>query len=102
MPSSTHDPRRTVIEYIARRKCAQCGASVDGVRVTDLRAAELTPCFRCYPPAPTCWEFNCPNCHVLFTFAERKGKAWPLDSDGNAGLTRRVPQRRRRGGAKSR
>jgi hypothetical protein len=90
---SVVDPRQQVIAYLDRRKCGNCRLPLASVGVGDLVPYHGVV-FRCFPPAPTCWEFHCSGCGERLVICVRKGKAWPLDGV----VTRRSPLPRRTGG----
>jgi hypothetical protein len=87
------DNAAKVVEYLERRKCAVCRASLGAVPEADIVRARFSPIFRCLPPIPTCWELACPSCKQRIIICVRKGKAWPL---GVSSVTRRSPGPRKR------
>jgi hypothetical protein len=84
------DPRADVVAYLDRRKCGACRSPLDSVAVADLSPYHRVK-FRCFPPAPSCWEFACSGCGHRVVICVRKGKAWPLYPSL---VSRRSPQRR--------
>jgi predicted RNA-binding Zn-ribbon protein involved in translation (DUF1610 family) len=84
------DARADVVAYLDRRKCAACRSPLASVAASDITRSPYSPCFRCWPPQPTCWQFHCPECGQHLIIAVRKGKAWPIEGE----VTRRSPRPR--------
>lgn len=85
------DPRPAVLAYLERRKCGVCRASLESVTIADVLESSVSPAFRCFPPAPSCWNLLCKACGQQIMMAVRKGKAWPVYP---AKVSRRSPKRR--------
>jgi hypothetical protein len=85
------DSPEDVVAYLDRRKCGACRTPLGSITVAAVSRSRYSPKFRCFPPAPTCWEFSCPGCGQQVVICVRRGKAWPLYPSL---VSRRSPQRR--------
>jgi hypothetical protein len=84
------DSARDVVAFLERRKCGNCRAPLGGLTARDIKRSPTAPKFRCLPPLPTAWIFDCPGCATRIMILVRRGKASPLKPEQ---VTRRSPQR---------
>jgi hypothetical protein len=76
-PNPRPGSKSIVVAYLRQRCCGACGQLLGGVDVDDLELSDGVH-FRSPPPAPKCYEVNCPHCGALLTVAERLGVVSPL------------------------
>ena len=76
-PNTPLGSRAAVLAYLHARCCGACGQELDAVDADDLELTDEVS-FRSAPPAPKCYQLDCPRCGALLSVAERQGLVSPL------------------------
>ena len=60
--------------WLGRQTCQYCATRIDESKIALSRTSGGR--YRCLPPAPECWKFNCPTCERQIVACTRLKKTW--------------------------